>query len=301
MINSWRPSTRKQYISHIQKWMKFANERKFNPSQIDYKILIEFLTSLYKQGLSYSSINSARSAISSISDNEIGSHHIVRRFMKGIFQSRPALPRYTTTWDPDIVLQFLKNLGSSEGLSLKNLSLKTVFMLTLFSARRGNTIVNIHVDNIHFDSEGVTIILGDLTKTSGPNCPSPHIIIKKFSRDADLCVHNVLNLYLQKTQTLRGNHKQLFISYQSPYGPISRDTLGRWLKEVMKSAGIDIQRFKPHSVRSASTSAAFSNKVPITSILASVGWKEESTFRRFYNKPLNQNTGEMAKALTKNF
>ena len=72
---------------------------------------VDFLTSLYDEGLSDSSINSARCALSAILESPtsaystFGEHPDVKRLMKGIFQSRPPLPRYCKTWDVNLVLQ----------------------------------------------------------------------------------------------------------------------------------------------------------------------------------------------------
>ena len=52
-------------------------------------------------------------------------------------------------------------------------------------------------------------------------------------------------------------------------------------------AGIDVQLYKPHSVRVAATSAAHKQEVPLTTILSKAGWTQQSTFRKFYNKPVS--------------
>ena len=54
----------------------------------------------------------------------------------------------------------------------------------------------------------------------------------------------------------------------------------------MKLAGIDIDKFKPHSVRSAATSAAKKAGVSVDIIMKATVWKNESTFRKFYDKPI---------------
>lgn len=60
----------------------------------------------------------------------------------------------------------------------------------------------------------------------------------------------------------------MLISYANPHGPVSRDSVARWIKQSMKSAGIDTSVFKSHSTRSASTSAAKVADVPIEDIMA---------------------------------
>ena len=84
----------------------------------------------------------------------------------------------------------------------------------------------------------------------------------------------------QRTQTL---------CHVKPNGPASKDTISRWLKQVMTAAGIDTSIFKPHSTRSAATSAAKVADVPLDEIMATAGWRSSSVFAVFYNKPLSTN------------
>lgn len=47
-----------------------------------------------------------------------GEHPDVKYFMKGIFQSRPPLPRYGKTWDVNLVLQYIGSIKASHASSL---------------------------------------------------------------------------------------------------------------------------------------------------------------------------------------
>ena len=56
---------------------------------------IDFLYTLYKDGCSNSTINTARSALSTVvflPGHSFGHHPLVKRFLKGLFESRPILP-----------------------------------------------------------------------------------------------------------------------------------------------------------------------------------------------------------------
>ena len=79
---------------------------------------------------------------------------------------------------------------------------------------------------------------------------------------------------------------QLFISTVRPYKAVSKDTISRWIKVTLDLAGIDVRIFKPHSTRAAATSAAQRKGVKLMDILNVAGWTNETTFARFYNKPL---------------
>ena len=54
----------------------------------------------------------------------------------------------------------------------------------------------------------------------------------------------------------------------------------------MRRAGIDTTKFKPHSTRAASTSAASRNAVPLENILTAACWKSDCVFAKYYKKPV---------------
>ena len=89
--------------------MSFCYERNLDIFEANVNNVLTFLTELFHNGLGYSCLNTARCALSSFlqlgSSISIGSHPLVRRFFKGVFILRPALPRYNITWDVNIVLK----------------------------------------------------------------------------------------------------------------------------------------------------------------------------------------------------
>ena len=109
----------------------FCCERGIDPISTSLNQPIEFLTKIFASGVGYSSVGTARSALSSvlIMDNGIsfGKHPLVQRFMKGIFNLRPTLPWQFAVWDSDIVLDYLSNLEYD--LPLKNLSEKICYFI----------------------------------------------------------------------------------------------------------------------------------------------------------------------------
>ena len=84
----------------------------------------------------------------------------------------------------------------------------------------------------------------------------------------------------------RKNVSQLLISTQKPYKAVSTDTLARWLKLCLQNAKIDTDIYKAHNTRAASSSAAKSSGVPITTIMDSVGWTSTQTLRNIMTKTL---------------
>ena len=61
----------------------------------------------------------------------------------------------------------------------------------------------------------------------------------------------------------------------------------------MVKSGINTDIFKPHSTRSASTSKASFARIPLDIIMEKAGWTKESTFAKYYNKPVINNTQDI--------
>jgi hypothetical protein len=82
------------------------------------------------------------SLLPTISGKPVGQHPIIVRLLKGIFNKKPPLPRYTATWNVDTVLTYLmKTLHPVGKLSLKLLTLKLNALLATISAERAQTLV----------------------------------------------------------------------------------------------------------------------------------------------------------------
>ena len=84
-----------------------------------------------------------------------------------------------------------------------------------------------------------------------------------YPADICLCVVDVMKEYLERTKSLRGDITSLFVTHVKPYKAASKDIISLWIKTTLGLAGIDITRFKPHSIRSSSTSAAPIAKVQV--------------------------------------
>ena len=88
---------------------------------VQIQLVANFLAFLHKEGYQYNSINSYRSAISSVHEKvdgvSVGQHPTVTRLLKGVFHDRPPLPRYSSTWNVQLVLDFLGALGKNEDLT----------------------------------------------------------------------------------------------------------------------------------------------------------------------------------------
>ena len=108
IMRSWRPGTKKQYEVYIKKWQTYCQEHSIDMGTTTATDVLNFLAKLAESGLGYSAVNTARGALTALltlsKRNTIGNHPLIVRFMKGLFETNPPKPRYTSTWDVGKVL-----------------------------------------------------------------------------------------------------------------------------------------------------------------------------------------------------
>ena len=85
-----------------------------------------------------------------------GTHPLVLRFLDGMFELKPSLPQYNTSWNVSVVLRYLKT-SQPAPLSLKVLTLKLTSLLCLLSGQRRQTLSKLRIDCMQTlpDSYGV--------------------------------------------------------------------------------------------------------------------------------------------------
>ena len=132
---SWRAGTEKQYNAAWRSWCVWCYVGKRNLVQSSEVTVLSYLNYLQKRGKSYSVINTHKSMIiqtSKLLGNEwCVSPSYISRFMKGLFNKIPPVPRYCSMWNVDHVIQFLRTLYPLENLSIKMLAFKTMTLVAL--------------------------------------------------------------------------------------------------------------------------------------------------------------------------
>ncbi|KAJ8022303.1 hypothetical protein HOLleu_37159 [Holothuria leucospilota] len=228
--NSTTSSTRNQYGTCIKKWIEDCDEKSYDTMSTTTNIVLDFLVELKEEGLSYSAINTARrSALASFvvlnSGQAISNDPLISRFLKGIFNLHPPLPRYKDIWDVGVVLQYLSSLYPGQEISLKELSLKLCSLIALTTAQRMQTIHLLKIDQLKLCQSSASFYITGLVEQSRPGNHQITVKLQGYPQDERICVMNTLHTYLERTAPLRGSEKQLFISYRKPYLKVSKDTL----------------------------------------------------------------------------
>lgn len=244
MIDSITSATLKQYESVLKLWMRFVAENNLDAFNAETTPILSFLTRRFKKGASYSTLNTTRSAIALISLNNISQDGLIARFLKGVYKKKPSRPKYDLTWDITPVLMYLEKLDPISQLKAKNVAEKTATLLALTTAHRLQTLAFIRVENICVSPDGIIIKIPDLIKTSKPGAFQPELRLPYFKEKPTLCTASTILVYLEYTKKVRdGINNKLLISTVKPYGAVSAQTIGHWIKSLLANADVDTTQF----------------------------------------------------------
>jgi integrase len=263
----------------------------------DVHIVVSFLTSLFSLGLSYSALVTARAAVNAYTSMcghvDFSENKIIKKFMKGIFNKRPNIPKHPELWDVNIVFNYICQV---ENDSLMFLSGKLCLLFLLLSAQRCQTLHLINVNDLKVMCNQIIVYPNHLLKQSRPNYHLEPIILEHYAKNKKLCIVNTMKEYLDRTDALRSQEeKKLLISTQAPHRGVAKSTVARWVKSMLMKAGID-SSFTTHSTRAVATSLAKQKGVSMDRIAKSAGWSNAKTFFRYYKKPF-QNDLTVQKAI----
>ena len=143
LVASLRESIRKKYNPYQQKWHIYCQENNINLATPNITNVLDFLSNLYDQGLSYSAIYSTKSALSHIILMplyvKLSDHPLMSQDWKDVYNLRPPRPKPQFLWDIKIIFSYLEEKGLNKMLPEKILNQKLLILLLLLGGQRMNT------------------------------------------------------------------------------------------------------------------------------------------------------------------
>ena len=204
-----------QYTVYMKMWFAFARQG-LKPT---IRNVIEFLTHLSEKGYNYNQLCAARSAVVVLSENPLlGKHPVLKRFMKGIFETKPTFPRMAVVWDIKCVFDYFRKM--TEPLSMEMLGKKLVMLIALLAGgQRSQTINTLKVTDIKIAGDKCIIPVYDPIKQTRQGKHIKPLEFRVYLKEPKLCVITTLTEYLKITKQHRRD-TATFISYQRPFKPV---------------------------------------------------------------------------------
>ena len=316
-------STRRVYGARASHFARWCAARAVDPYTVPVTEVADFLTDLSKmphkgKPMAHSTIVGYRTAIASIHSGfeggvSVSSHPVLSALMKGIYVDRAQVRTLRPTSDLPKVLEHLSKspFEPMAKASLRDLSIKTAFLVQLASGGRGSWMHACKVDEGHLRKEtGGWRLLPALLldKNQGPGFTPSSVFLsslKDLSPDDRLhCPVRALNWYISRTKEVRGNERFLFISSKEPHNRAAQSTIAGWVREAINSAYRHLSSkerralgIRAHDTRGVAASWALLAGVPIQEIMDAAAWKTPVTFARHYLKDLPNLKGRFGRAI----
>ena len=222
-MSPWKDPTKDKHNIYLKKWIEYCSQNSINPFNATTYDGLSFLTSMFQLGNGYSSFNSARSALSAllpVSDGvSFGRQHFMSKFCRGVFQLQPSLPRYAFTWNIKKLFNYYRSPGENSYIKFKALTLKFGTILALLMSQRAQMIHSLNIEYMKKEPDKITFIF---PKNSRPGHHLRPIPITSYQIDKKLCPVELINTYLDKTASIRGEESKL-ISFKKPHKSYSEN------------------------------------------------------------------------------
>ena len=291
-----RHSSRRIYESRWSIFGKWCQENQVDFSDPTIPNIANFLNYLFKEkALKPSTISGYRTAIADglgLKGEDVSKSLELNRLLSSFYRDKPVVNRSIPSWDLALVLQALTKrpfepLGKA---SLKLLTFKTVFLLTLASGKRRGEIHAWTFSSLSYKESWSQVTIAPSTAflaknqlaSDGPTVIKPVVIPalkphldSSLTQDRSLCPVRALKYYLDRTKDLRKNKNLLFVAIKEGFTrDISRATISSWLKQTIllayeesDSETQQLCQVKAHDVHSMAASLAFKGGVSLSEIL----------------------------------
>ena len=268
---------------------------------------------MLKKGKSYYTIRARVCAIAYFHPGHtfkgnLGTHPMIQSFVAGAKRKFPPLRDKFPSWDLPTVLKALMEhpFEPIQELSLAQLTLKTIFLVAVCSARRVGELQALDC-RPPYCSLGAGGVVLKTHSSFRPKIPSIANIEKAieftpYGIDEDgkelsertLCVARALEFYIAATRDIRQTN-QLFVTYKAgdQGRAASKITMAGWLKKAIQDCyelqNLPIpQGIKAHSTRHTSTSWADLKAIAVLDICQQASWATPNTFIKHYKLNLAQ-------------
>ncbi len=278
VLSSVAPSTKRTYEKVFWDFVSFFDEQELTFDTIEIETVLTFLQRFV--GLSDSRVRSAVAALKFFlriyKRTELADHPLLSLFAKGAQNLAPLPKEKPSIWNPETVLNALKSRPLPT--SFLACAKEALILLLLSTGWRVDDVWKLST-KLLITNESLTVFFQEKRKCKVKGSHTVSRAISSFIECVRVCPVRAVASYVKVGQKIRKDEKFLFISSLGTRA--SKDTLRRWVEDVLLSCGITASA---GSCRSAASSSAFERKWPMDQILQSAGWSSENTFRKYYDR-----------------
>ena len=229
---------------------------------------------------------------------EISTSAVLQDLLRSFRVEAPIRSVTPPAWNLLTVLEFLKSpiFEPLRQASLRDLTRKTLFLISLASAKRVSELQALS-RTVAFSSSAAAVayVPEFLSKTESAllslprsfDIPSLSDFAAGLPEEMLLCPVRSLSGYVVRTSSVANRPRRLFVSSCNPSRAMSKIGISFLLREVIVHSGAspnDVAAPRAHSIRGIATSSAFFRNWSLASVLEAASWRSNTVFTSFYLK-----------------
>lgn len=181
--------------------------------------------------------------------------------MKDLSRLRLANPKHSATWDLQVLLSHLESLPLQ--LSLQLLSQELVSLLVLGE----NPLCNVWSNAV--DTNLLVLVRGERLQTISLIMSRLSNIMEdeQWNPNQYLIQAYFTSFFLFDSLT-KPNEDFLFLTFRKLVGNVSKQTLSRWVKQMLFTGGTDVSRCKPHMMSANTIESSLLEKTKFVFVLS---------------------------------
>jgi len=312
-------SSQKVYEKKWEYFVHWCGNYNIDPIKTNIPQVADFLQHLFKdKHLKPSTIKGYRSALGKVliycSNTDITNSSVLSDLIGSFEHEQPLENSSFPKWNLRLVLESLtkKPYEPLHEATLKFLTFKTVFLITLASGARMSEIHALDISNIIHEGNWKVVTLSPNPKFKAKNYDYSsgrrnfvgfkleslkHRLGPGLEEENYLCPVRALRFYLDRTKDLRGKGQtQLFVSIVGKHQKaVVKNTIASWVKHTVLKAyencsktEIETLKISAHEVRALATSTAFYGNTALEEVLKAARWSQQTTFTSFYLRDMSQ-------------
>ncbi|KAE8618780.1 hypothetical protein XENTR_v10009500 [Xenopus tropicalis] len=299
LLAARRPSTNRAYYRVWRTFLSWCSSNNLNWNTCTSPHILHFLQNGFDMNLSITSLKVQTSALAALFHKQWALMPEVRLFFQALQRIKPPIRDPTPSWDLNLVLAYLqhKPFEPLESANLKDLTLKTVFLIAIASARRVSELAALSSKfpwlKFHQDKAVLRTNPSFIPKMATTFHLNQEIVIPVLKNNEDTTANSLdpvraLKEYILRTKSIRQSDS-LFLLFGGPKAglPASKRSIARWLVLLISEAYNKAGRPTPmtiraHATRKVSTSWALHHEASLETICQAATWSSPHTFTKFY-------------------
>ncbi|KAM9992183.1 hypothetical protein ACTFIZ_012867 [Dictyostelium cf. discoideum] len=258
MFNRWSQSTKATYSKQWARYTNFCKINNLEPKELKATSVMEYLTDLRDQGISFSTVKSHRSLLNQLSlwkyNVDLLLNQDLRSVISGIGRINPTITKRNRIWNPLQLLDHIIDEHAVEGgYTSFNLE-RAVIVTKLFGLARSSDLAKLKWSTMSLDDHSFSCQINQAKEQRTSGIQSKFELKEVGNGRFVFIPIQSFQVYFNDLDYYKMEHKEDAVFIGDNGEPLTSKDIGEIVTNYLKKAGLNTKEFTSHSTRGAMTS-----------------------------------------------